>query len=146
MARSASVALGEVGQQIRFCVHVLLLEYVSTFLLRLVPTSVSLVSSICSLSALFSSSRFPASLVSFGYLVFCLLFLPLTCVLFVFFIASLRSWNWLVTYKHAVINAVVSWVVDTRNPQLTCKNALINVVVSWVSGYLKSIVNLQNLL
>ena len=44
---------------------------------------VSLVSIVCSVSALFSSSRFPASLVSFGYLVFCLLFLPLTCVLFV---------------------------------------------------------------
>ena len=83
MARSASVALGEVGQQIRFRVRVLLLEYVSTFLLRLVPTLVSLLSPVYSLSALFSSSRFPASLVSFGYLVFCLLFLQLTCVLFV---------------------------------------------------------------
>ena len=37
---------------------------------------------------------------------------------FCLFIASLRSWNWLVTYKHAVINAVVSWVVYTCNLQL----------------------------
>ena len=53
------------------------------FLVASVPTLVSLVSSVRSLSALFSSSRFPTSLVSFGYLVFCLLFLPLACVLFV---------------------------------------------------------------
>ena len=53
MARSASVALGEVG----LVFHVLLLGYVSTFLLCLVPILVSLVSSVCSLSALFLSKR-----------------------------------------------------------------------------------------
>ena len=53
MARSASVALGEVG----LVFHVLLMGYVSTFLLRLVPILVSLVSSVCSLSALFLSKR-----------------------------------------------------------------------------------------
>ena len=67
-------------------VRVLLLEFVSTFLLRLVPTLLSFVSSVCSLSALFLSSTFQASLVSFGYLAFtqrhtllgvCWLFLPL---------------------------------------------------------------------
>ena len=42
MARSASVALGEVG----LVFHVLLLGYVSTFLLCLVPILVSLVSSV----------------------------------------------------------------------------------------------------
>ena len=39
-------------------------------LFRLVPTLVSLVSSVCSLSALFLSSWFLASLVGFGYLAF----------------------------------------------------------------------------
>ena len=68
----------------RFRVHVLLLEYVSTFLLRLVSTLVSLVSSVRLLSALFSSSRFLASLVNFGYLAFCLLFLSLPCCYFSF--------------------------------------------------------------
>ena len=66
----------------------------------LAPTLVSLVSSACSLSALFSSSRFLASLVSFGYLAFCLLFVPslFFCgVLFCLFITSLRSWNWLIS-------------------------------------------------
>ena len=47
------------------CVRVLLLEFASTSLFRLVPTLVSFVSSVCSLSALFLSSRFLASLVSF---------------------------------------------------------------------------------
>ena len=101
------------------CVRVLLLEFVSTFLFRLVPTLVSLVSSVCSLSALFLSSWFLASLVGFGYLAFTqrqtflgvfLLFLPLPCCLFyLFFVASfllvyglLRSWNWL-------ISAIVSY-------------------------------------
>ena len=107
MARSASVALGEVGQQSRFGIHVLLLENVSTFLLRLVLTLASLVSSVSSLSALiqlFSSNRFQASLVSFGYLAFCLLFLPLPCcyfsfsrVLFLFVCCLLRSWKWLIS-------------------------------------------------
>ena len=98
------------------CVRVLLLEFLSTFLFRLVPTLVSLVSSVCSLSALFLSSWF---LASFGYLAFTqrqtflgvfLLFLPLPCCLFhLFFVASflfvyglLRSWNWL-------ISAIVSY-------------------------------------
>ena len=52
MAHFVFVALGEVGKQSRFGVHVLLLENVSTFLLRLVLTLVSLVSSVSSLSAL----------------------------------------------------------------------------------------------
>ena len=79
-------------------VRVLLLEFVSTFLFRLVPTLVSRVSSVCSLSALFLSSWFLASLVGFGYLAFtqrqtflgvCWLFLPLPCCLFhLFFVAS----------------------------------------------------------
>ena len=79
-------------------VRVLLLEFVSTFLFRLVPTLVSLVSSVCSLSALFLSSWFLARLVGFGYLAFTqrqtllgvfLLFLPLPCCLFhLFFVAS----------------------------------------------------------
>ena len=93
-------------------VRVLLLEFLSTFLFRLVPTLVSLVSSVCSLSALFLSSWFLARLVGFGYLAFTqrqtllgvfLLFLPLPCCLFhLFFVASflfvyglLRSRNWL---------------------------------------------------
>ena len=87
MAHSASVALGEVGQQSRFGVLVLMLENVSTFLLRLVLTLISLVSSVSLLSALiqlFSSNRFQASLVSFGYLAFCLLFLPFPCCYFSF--------------------------------------------------------------
>lgn len=79
-------------------VRVLLLEFVSTFLFRLVPTLVSLVSSVCSLSALFLSSWFLASLVGFGYLAFTqrqtflgvfLLFLPLPCCLFHLFFLSL---------------------------------------------------------
>ena len=99
-------------------VRVLLLEFVSAFLYRLVPTLVSLVSSVCSLSALLLSSWFLASLVGFGYLAFtqrhtllgvCLLFLPLPCCLFYlfvcfFFVTSflfvyglLRSWNWLIS-------------------------------------------------
>ena len=64
-----------------------MLENVSTFLLRLVLTLISLVSSVSSLSALiqlFSSNRFQASLDSFGYLAFCLLFLPLPCCYFSF--------------------------------------------------------------
>ena len=79
-------------------VRVLLLEFVSTFFIRLAPTLVSLVSSVSSLSALFLSSWFLASLVGFGYLAFtqrhtllgvCLLFLPLPCCLFhLFFVAS----------------------------------------------------------
>ena len=85
----------------RFRVHVLLLEYVSTFLLRLVPTLVSLVSFVRSLSALFSSSRFVASLVSLGYLscYFCH-YLAIVFLLsrpFCLFIASLRIWNWLIS-------------------------------------------------
>ena len=87
MAHSASVALGEVGQQSRFGFLVLMLENVSTFLLRLVLTLISLVSPVSSLSALiqlFSSNRFQASLDSFGYLAFCLLFLPLPCCYFSF--------------------------------------------------------------
>ena len=87
MAHSASVALGEVGQQSRFGFLFLMLENVSTFLLRLVLTLISLVSSVSSLSALiqlFSSNRFQASLDSFGYLAFCLLFLPLPCCYFSF--------------------------------------------------------------
>ena len=100
-------------------VRVLLLEFVSTFLSRLVPALLSFVSSVCSLSPLFLSSRFQASLVSFGYLAFtqrqtflgvCWLILPLPCCLFyLFFVASflfvyglLRSWNWL-------ISAIVSY-------------------------------------
>ena len=67
MARSASVALGEVGQRNWFHVKVLLFEYVSTFLLRLVPILVLHVSSVFSLPALFLTTRFVASLVSFGY-------------------------------------------------------------------------------
>ena len=67
MARSASVALGEVGQRNWFHVKVLLLEYVSTFLLRLVPILVSHVSSVFSPPALLLTTRFVASLVSFGY-------------------------------------------------------------------------------
>ena len=85
MAHSASVALGEVGQQSRFGFLFLMLENVSTFLLRLVLTLISLVSSVSSLSALiqlFSSNRFQASLVSFGYLAFCLLFLHYLAVIF----------------------------------------------------------------
>ena len=109
MAHFASVALGEVGKQSRFGVHVLLLKNVSTFLLRLVVTLVSLVSFVSSLSALiqlFSSNRFQARLVSFGYLAFCLLFLPLPCcylffffcrVLFLFVYCLLRSWKWLIS-------------------------------------------------
>ena len=49
---------------------------------------------------LFSSNRFQASLVSFGYLAFCLLFLPLPCCYFSFvasffclFIACCAVWN-----------------------------------------------------
>ena len=33
------------------------------------------------------------------------------------------------TGKNAVMNAVVSWVVDTWKLHLTCKNAVINAVV-----------------
>ena len=103
MAHSASVALGEVGQQSRFGFLFLMLENVSTFLLRLVLTLISLVSSVSSLSALiqlFSSNRFQASLDIFGYLAFCLLFLPLPCCYFSFvasffylFIACCAVWN-----------------------------------------------------
>ena len=39
------------------------------------------------------------------------------------------TWNLQLTCKNAVINAVVSWVVDTWNLQLTCKNAVISAVV-----------------
>ena len=66
MARSASVALGEVGQRNWFHVKVLLLEYVSTFLLRLVPILVSHVSTVF-FTFCFVFTRFVASLVSFGY-------------------------------------------------------------------------------
>ena len=89
-------------------VRVLLLEFVSTFFICLAPTLVSLVSSVSSLSALFLSSWFLASLVGFGYLAFtqrhtllgvCLLFLPLPCCLFhLFFVASFLFFYGLVAH------------------------------------------------
>ena len=93
IARSASKALSEVGSCSCFIVGICI-----NFFIRLAPTLVSLVSSVSSLSALFLSSWFLASLVGFGYLAFtqrhtllgvCLLFLPLPCCLFhLFFVAS----------------------------------------------------------
>jgi len=106
-------------------VRVLLLEFVSTFLLRLVSTLVWFVSTVCSLSALLLSSRILASLVSFGYLAFtqrhtllgvCLLFLPLLCCLLSFvtyflfvygLLAHLEMAHWCYCFLPAYLRALL---------------------------------------